>query len=287
MTNNKNIEEQEKELFSRLKPDYSKSKEDVWSALEKVMGEKQQAPKKKSRTIPLVWIKYAAAACFLLVFGLGLFARFYSTEITVPSGHNSQHTLPDGSTVYLNAESSLKYKPYWWNFTREVELKGEAFFEVKKGESFSVYSEMGSVEVLGTSFNVYSRSDSFGVYCKSGKVRVRDNFSNEVILLPEQFVSANGTANTLQLNDEVNMDEIMAWRLNKFVYNTTPFTKVLGDFERHYGIQIETDVKSLNKLHYTGLFMRDIGAEKALDIVCFSFELKLEKTGKNAYLIKQ
>jgi transmembrane sensor len=286
MTNNKNIEEQEKALFSQLKPNYSKNKEDVWSTLEKTVVQNQTVQKKKTRTIRLVWIKYAAAASILIVIGLGLFARLYATTIDVPTGQTSQHTLPDGSIIYLNSESSINYHPYWWSFNREVELDGEAFFEVEKGESFRVLSEMGSVEVLGTSFNVYCRSDKYAVYCKTGKVRVRDPHSNEVILTPEQFVSANAETNTLQLKDNVNTDQVMSWRLNKFLYNTTPITKVLEDFERHYGIRINTDIDNIDELHYTGLFMRDIGAQKALDIISFSFELNVEKNGENTYLVK-
>ena len=286
MINNKNIEEKEKELFSQLKPIYTKSKEDVWSTLEKTIEQEQTVQKKRTRTIRLVWIKYASAASIIIVIGLGLFARLYTTTIDAPTAQSSQHVLPDGSIIYLNAETSINYHPYWWSFNREVELRGEAFFEVKKGETFSVVSDMAIVEVLGTSFNIYSRSDKFAVYCKTGKVRVRDKRPNEVILAPEQYVSSNKQTNTLQLRDDVNTDQVMSWRLNKFLYNTTPITKVLEDFERHYGIHVETEIYNIDELRYTGLFMRDIGAQKALDIVSFSFELNVEKKGGNTYLVK-
>jgi transmembrane sensor len=284
MTNNKSTDEQEKELFSQLKPSYSKSKEDIWASLENKITEDQTV--QKTKTIRLAWLKYATAASVLIVIGLGLFARLYATTVDVPAGKTSQHTLPDGSIVFLNAESSINYHPYWWSFNREVELDGEAFFEVEKGEAFRVLSEPGSVEVLGTSFNVYCRYDEYAIYCKTGKVRVRDHHSNEVILTPEQFVSANAETNRLQLKDVLNTDQVMSWRLNKFLYNTTPISKVLEDFERHYGIRVETDIDNIDELHYTGLFMRDIGAEKALEIVSFSFELNVEKKGKNTYLVK-
>lgn len=286
MINNKKIEEQEKELFSQLKPIYTKSKDDVWATLEKTIAQDQTVQKKKTRTIHLGWIKYASAASIIIIIGLGLFARLFTTTIDSPSGQTAQHILPDGSIIYLNAESHINYNPYWWSFNREVELHGEAFFEVEKGETFSVVSEMAIVEVLGTSFNIYNRSDKFEVYCKTGKVRVRDKHSNEVMLTPEQYVSSNEETNTFQLRDDVNTDQIMSWRLNKFLYNSTPITKVLEDFERHYGIHVETEIDNIDELHYTGLFMRDIGAQKALDIVSFSFELNVEKKGENTYLVK-
>ena len=92
--------------------------------------------------------------------------------------------------------------------------------------------------------------------------------------------------NNLDVINDLDSDQIMSWRLNKFVYNTTPLTKVLADFEVHYGIQVDTDIRHMDKLHYTGLFLRDIGAEKALEIISFSFDLSVEKTGKNTYIIK-
>lgn len=283
MTNNKNIEEQEKELFSQLKPSYSKSKEDVWASLEKTITEDQTV--QKTKTIRFVWLKYAAAASILIVIGLGLFARLYTTTVDVPAGQTSQHTLPDGSIVFLNAESSINYHPYWWSFNREVELDGEAFFEVEKGEIFSVLSSMGSVEVLGTSFNIYNRDQTYTVYCKTGKVRVQNQHANEVILKPGQVTNAESLAR--QTTEDLNSEQIMSWRLNKFLYNTTPLTKVFEDFERHYGIKIDIQMNHINELHYTGLFKRDIGAEKALEIVSFSFDLIIEKTEENTYLVKQ
>ena len=283
MKNNKNIEEQEKELFSQLKPSYYKSKEDVWASLEKTITDDQTV--QKTNTIRFVWLKYSAAASILIAIGLGLFARLYTTTVDVPAEQNSQHTLPDGSIVFLNAESSINYHPYWWSFNREVELNGEAFFEVEKGETFSVLSSMGSVEVLGTSFNIYNRDQTYTVYCKTGKVRVQNQQANEVILKPGQFTNAESLAR--QTTEDLNSEQIMSWRLNKFLYNTTPLTKVLEDFERHYGIKIDVQMNHINELHYTGLFKRDIGAEKALEIVSFSFDLIIEKTKENTYLVKQ
>ena len=132
MTNNKHMEEQEKELFSQAQPDYSRSKEDVWSVLEKRVSRDQTVQKKEKRTVALTWMKYGAAASILILFGLGFFARFYTITVIVPAGETSQHALPDGSIVYLNAASSINYLPYWWNFNRTIELEGEAFFEVEK-----------------------------------------------------------------------------------------------------------------------------------------------------------
>ena len=286
MINNKNLVKQEKELFSQLKLNYTKSKADVWATLEKTIAQDQTALKKKTLTNRLVWIKYASAASIIIAIGLGLFARLYTTTIDASTGQSSQHILPDGSIVYLNAETSINYHPYWWIFNREVELQGEAFFEVEKGETFSVVSEMAIVEVIGTSFNIYNRSNKFAVYCKTGRVAVRYKHSNEIMLTPEQYVSSNEETNTLQLRDDINTDQVMSWRLNKFLYNITPITKVFEDFERHYGIRIETEIENLEELQYTGLFMRDIGAQKALDIVSFTFELNVEKKGENIYLVK-
>lgn len=280
---NKDIHELEKQFLSELKPTYTKSKEDVWATLKNVAHKTQ--PKKEIKIRRLVWPKYAAVASVIIILGLGLFARYYTANITTPIGKTSQHTLPDGSIVYLNAESSIDYHPYWWRFDREISLDGEAFFEVQKGKRFQVRSSRGSVEVLGTSFNVFSREGEFTVYCKTGKVRVRDKHDHQVILIPGQV--ANEVDGFLSSEKNVDAEEILSWRLNKFIYNTTPISKVMEDFERHYNIKIRLSLPDRRELNYTGLFSRDISAEEALKIVCYSFEMEVEKTEENTYLVKQ
>ena len=278
------IENKEKEVFSNLNPNYSKSKKEVWNKINILIDQDNDRGSQTIIPIKNLWYKYSIAASLLIIFSLGLFMRFYTTEINTPNGRIAEHILPDGSLVELNAATTINYHPYWWKFKRLVNLEGEAFFKVKKGEKFNIVSKNGTTQVLGTSFNVYSRDNNYNVFCKSGKVRIRDNQSNEVILQPGQFAALE--SNKIELKNNSNSKQILSWKSDMFIYKNTPLHKVFKDFEIYYDIKIKTDLKPISKLNYTGIFKRKINIDQALEIVCYSFDLKLDKLNNHHYLIK-
>ena len=284
MKSNFEIENKEKKVFSNLKPNYSKNKKDVWSEINLAISQNElQGEKETTPTIKL-WFKYSVAASFLVLFSIGISMRLYTTEIYTLTNETSNHILPDGSKIELNAATTISYHPYWWKFNRSVNLEGEAFFKVQKGEEFNVISSNGTTQVLGTSFNIYSRNQEYQVYCKSGKVRVIDNELNEVILQPGQF--AETETNKIQLKNNINPELILAWKSDMFIYKNTPLKKVFKDFETYYGIKIETNLNTISNLSYSGFFKRKTTINQALEIVCYSFDLKLDKINKNHYLVK-
>lgn len=285
MENRKPTNDIEKELFSKLEVSYSKSKGDVWDAIEKQIASGKQEQVNRGKIIQMFWIYRSVAAILLLGLCLGLFARFYTTSIILEGGKFTSHTLPDGSIVHLNASSRLAYSPYWWAFDRKIELEGEAYFEVEKGQKFSVYSKLGHTEVLGTKFNIYSRGTDYEVFCVTGKVRVLDKKNSEVILTPGNAAKLQGDGK-LQKDIQGNTDTMIAWRLNKFNYNATPLSKVFGDVARHYNIKIKLADKKVGDLLFTGLFDRSPEAEKSLEIICTSFELSFKKKEEQVYYIK-
>ena len=288
MENNFDIDNKEKEVFSKLKPNYSKSKKEVWEKINLSIDQKNSSfeEKTKSKVIPLrsLWLKYSVAASVLILFTIGVTSRLYTTNINTTLSETTDHTLPDGSKVKLNAATSITYHPFWWKFNRAVKLEGEAFFKVKKGKEFTVLSKNGTTEVLGTSFNIYCRNNSYNVLCKTGKVRVKDNSENKVIL--EKGAYATLKANEIKVIESYNSEEILSWQTEMFNYKNTPLKKVFEDFQMNYGINIDIKKNDINHLYYTGLFKRKTNVIQALEIVCFSFELNYEKIGDNSFLIK-
>ena len=284
MKSNFEIENKEKKVFSNLKPNYSKNKKDVWSEINLAIGQNELQREKKTTPTIKLWYKYSIAASFLVLFSIGISMRLYTTEIYTLTNETSNHILPDGSKIELNAATTISYHPYWWKFNRSVNLEGEAFFKVQKGEEFNVISSNGTTQVLGTSFNIYSRNEEYQVYCKSGKVRVIDNELNEVILQPGLF--AETETNKIQLKNNINPELILAWKSDMFIYKNTPLKKVFKDFETYYGIKIETNLNAISNLSYSGFFKRKTTINQALEIVCYSFDLKLDKINKNHYLVK-
>ena len=107
----------------------------------------------------------AAAACLALVLFF-TFGRPSGTSISSSPAEMLTHVLPDRSTVRLNADSRIRVNEKKWEEKRQLALTGEAYFEVEKGQTFRVETDLGDVEVLGTKFNVYSRSGIFEVFCQ-------------------------------------------------------------------------------------------------------------------------
>lgn len=273
-------EEKEKDFFGQIEVDFKESKADIWSRMEENLIEKKE---EKGKIIRLnkKWVSLAAIG--MLLIGAASFMRLYTVEVKTGNGEFLTEELPDGSTVELNAGSELAYQPYWWLFDRNVTLEGEGFFEVEKGSRFAVHSQNGMTEVLGTSFNVYTRMDEYRVYCATGKVRVSDKSDHSVLLVPGEMAALSNTIELSKSTPESG-DENLSWRMGMFIYNTTPLTKVMADLERHYSVEIIVENLS-DSLKYTGLFKRSIGVENALNIIGANFNMKVEKTEANKYLV--
>jgi ferric-dicitrate binding protein FerR (iron transport regulator) len=184
-------------------------------------------------------------------------------------GSHLSVTLPDGSTVNLNAESKLTYKPYLYFVSRDVTLTGEACFEVKPaGSRFVVKSGANQVKVLGTGFNVFVRDERYSVTCLTGKVEVSAN-NEQTILTPNmQAVLQNGK---LEVTDNADAEQAVGWTQNKFVFIGVPLKDAIKEIERQYDIQVTT-ASNLDYL-YSGNFTKPKEPEEALQIIGNPFDV--------------
>ncbi|WP_420385529.1 FecR family protein [Roseivirga sp.] len=215
------------------------SKEEAWKNLESKISE-TYSPKIISIS-RRNWI-IGIAASFILAIGAFFILNQNSKQLTISTSIAEVQTvnLPDGSIAYLNAESSISFPEKGWDSNRAVKLIGEAFFEVKRGESFSVVTDNGIVQVLGTSFNVRSRADLMQVACKTGKVRVSNLEENdEQIITPGLAVVVEN--NQVSLPVETRLDRIDSWRNGQYDYESTPLQDVLDEVKRIYNVEIEHD----------------------------------------------
>lgn len=139
----------------------------------------------------LRWAARIAAAVIIAVSGYYMTTNYiYNKDaqpqtITVPAGQRAQITLADGTRVWLNAQSTLTYASDFGRNDRNVELDGEAYFEVAKNKKlpFYVHTEMHKVRVVGTSFNVcaYKGSKEFETTLVEGIVDIYPSCNNQVI----------------------------------------------------------------------------------------------------------
>jgi ferric-dicitrate binding protein FerR (iron transport regulator) len=258
---------------------YSKSKEDVWKELSAMAS----VQKPKAKTITLSWIKYAAAACIILLMGFAGFAYFYTNTTYCPKGKHLSVTLPDNSQVELNANSSISYKPYMWNFTRKVKFEGEAFFDITKGSKFEIESKYGKTFILGTSFNIYARGNDYKVTCYTGKVKVVSTLtSDKILLLPNDhaYLTKNGKLEVFK--DEKAKNKV-SWRNHFFLFTDTPLKHVFEEIELQYDIHIVEKGK-FDKTH-TGNFGKGMTVEQVLYNVCKPNDLRFVKGPRNKYII--
>ena len=173
--------------------------------------------------------------------------------ISAPFGAKTHFTLPDGSLVWLNSGSTLSFIP---NFikTRLVNLKGEAFFEVKKKDQpFIVLTEYGNVEAMGTSFNVTAfAGENFQTTLLTGIVNVSTKLTgNEVSLLPGQ--QSRIYENKIKV-ENVDADMFSSWKDGKLIFRNEYLPSVTKRLERWYNVKIElANDKRLSEISYTGV----------------------------------
>lgn len=262
-------------------PQFCRSKDDVWNDMVEQIYEQST----ESKVIQLSWFKYAAAAAVVLFLSTTAFLRFYTESVSVPAGLHSSVSLPDGSTIELNAASELSYHPFWWQFARSVKMEGEAFFYVKKGSSFSVMSKNGTTTVLGTSFNINSREDCYTVFCKTGKVSVQHQASKVVITPNESAqLKANGE---LEKRSDVNGSEFIGWVDNKFVFNAKPLREVTREIELQYDIELNIVEDDVADWKFTGAFNRSDDVNETLEIISNSMGLKFEQKSIGNYSVRK
>jgi len=221
----------------------------------------------------------AVAASILLLLG---FFWFNQSETTYQTGIGEQLavTLPDGSSVTLNAASSISFHKGTWQEKREVILRGEGFFEVEEGEQFTVKTSLGSVSVLGTSFNVQERENLLNVACYTGKVRVQNEYKVSQTLTPGKKIRVEQEKVSL---DDFVPEETIAWRKGIFRFDDIPLNIVLDELKRQYGINIELKANIKNR-RYSGSFTKD-DLEGALKMICLPMELKYKIAEDNSTVV--
>ncbi len=221
--------------------------------------------------------RLSIAASLLLLVGAFWWISLRDPLTTAATGlaEVTQIELPDGSKIDLNAKSSIEYSRENWEDKRELALKGEAFFEVAKGEKFTVSTENGQVEVLGTSFNVVDRNETFSVVCHSGKVRVT---SNDQVVLLSQNESAQLSGSKL-IKSATQVDPSKTWMKGYFVYQEAKLEYVLDEIERQFAVDIDRSQINQDK-RYTGFFIKN-NLPEALQAVCWPMRLKFDISGQD------
>lgn len=179
-------------------------------------------------------------------------------ELIVPTGGEYRLILSDGTIVYMNSESRLKYPVKFVGDERIVELEGEAYFEVVRDEEhpFVVCTNQLNVKVLGTGFNVmaYKQDSRTEVTLVNGKVNVRNGNISEILVPSQQFVMDYGSRE-YQVRS-VNVSTYVDWKSGILNFDAMPLEELGDKLGRWYGMKFFFSKESLKQLKFSGAFKK-------------------------------
>ena len=257
-----------------------------WKRLEYKIN-RQNFPIDKTITTRRLWIQVASIAAILIfgLFGGSILTYLLSDNKVIqeelvfetPRGEKSLVKLPDGSQVWLNANSRLVYHSFSSSH-RQVELKGEAFFNVAHNEKapFVVKTDKCEVEVLGTTFNVMAYNE-FGrqeITLLTGKVNVHTDNSEHVIKSGQALILKDGHIQVV----EANTSQASGWVENKFNFANIPLSELMKRLENWYDVDITLQNNSGKEINFTGTFKNEETIWQVLDAIKVYTPIEYKKT---------
>ncbi|GEP91699.1 FecR family protein [Chitinophaga terrae (ex Kim and Jung 2007)] len=207
----------------------------------------------------------------------------YNT-ITTPRGRQFRVVLSDGTEVWLNAASSLRYPTVFGEGERQVEVKGEAYFEVAADTKRPFHvnvNKKADILVLGTHFNVnaYDNEKTIATTLMEGAVRVSATVSGkaaEVVLRPGQQARISAAADRITVKEHADVDNVIAWKNGLFNFEGADFADIMRQLERWYDIEVVYG-KGIPDIEFEGQMTRDVPLNGLLTILSRSgIQFRLE-----------
>lgn len=202
-------------------------------------------------------------------------------ELLAPKGASFDVTLPDGTIVYLNSDSKIRYPKKFNGAQRQVSLEGEAYFEVahQKERPFIVRTDKANITVLGTKFNVraYRSNDDNSISLLEGSVQLHNQFTT-TLLKPGEMASIEKDAQVIPIT-AIGDEDPLAWKNGYFNFNHKPISELSEEIARWYNVQFDlTQLKKDIKLH--GTISRHQSLLKTLEQLSSTEEIKFETRGQ-------
>ena len=251
----------------------------------------QQIKRKAQRKIISNVFKYAAVAVILIA--STVWATLYFSDnvqdittntLYVPAGQRAQLTLQDGTEVWLNAQSTLKYPSHFSKRSREVEITGEAFFDVAKDTKrpFIVSTQHIDMRVLGTQFNVYSYPEAGYIQTDlvEGSLMVYEKESPQasVTLNPaEQVVVKDGKMSVGKIE---NADYFL-WKNGIYTFDNERLLDIIEKLQLYYDVKIIVKDPEIFNVRYTGKFRQRDGIDEILRIIQRIRKFNIQKDIEN------
>ncbi|WP_282124962.1 FecR family protein [Marinifilum flexuosum] len=207
----------------------------------------------------------------------------YNT-VEIPNGANYQLCLTDGTKVYLNSMSALKFPTKFSGKTREVELTGEAYFEVAKDREhpFLVNVSGTRIEVLGTSFNVKAYSDENEIVTTlvEGSVKVNaSEIGKSTLLKPGQQAVVDDKRGGILVQD-VDVDLFTSWKEGVFLFKAKRLEDIMNELTRWYDLKVFYMNPVVKDLRFGGHFNKDEEIESIMEMFELTRKINVEVNGK-------
>jgi transmembrane sensor len=243
----------------------------------------------KQRKLFLIKIGKIAAVALAVIVST-VFATLYFAEnstrdlafntLYVPVGQRAQITLQDGTTVWLNAQSTLIYPSHFAGKERKVTLTGEAFFDVAKNprKPFIVESQDIRLKVLGTQFNVYNypKTGYSRIALIEGSVKIswNANESDHVMLKPNQEVILQGK--NVSISEITNPNHFL-WKEGIYCFENERLLDIIEKLQLYYDVTIKVEDPEIFNVRYTGKFRQRDGIDEILRIIQKIHPFNIEK----------
>ncbi len=241
------------------------------------------------------WLYRIAATLALIIASTATYFYYFvnSTETyTTAFGETKEVTLPDGSFVVLNANSTLSLDPSWPHDERRVELTGEAYFSVihtENDQKFIVRSNHIEVEVLGTEFNLNNRRGTTQVVLESGEVKINlpavDGVEKTVMMAPGDLVEVSEKDNKIT-KKVTNTRVYSSWKNGELIFNGVPLDQVFETIQDRYGYDVIVKGEEIENM----LFEAEIQStdlDLVLRVISRSFNLSITKNNNEIMVEKR
>jgi transmembrane sensor len=286
MENLERLEDNAAELnnsFSYHKYELPKAdKEEIWNNLETLIKEEERV-QKKSRSF--VILKIAVTLLLLLAFSAIFYFNLSSRFTTVATNYGETKTvvLPDGSTIVLNANSTLRYRN---DNPREVWIHGEGFFKIKhtkNDDKFLVRTiDSHSVQVLGTTFNVYNRKSKVEVVLNTGKIKLQVEGKEGVIMKPGELAELKTSSSEYDIRG-VDPSIYSSWTNKKLIFRNTRISEIARIIEDTYGLEVLVVDEKLKNQKVSGTIVNE-SLDGLLYAISETVEMKVTKENKRIIL---
>ncbi|MEN0052033.1 MAG: FecR family protein [Mucilaginibacter sp.] len=211
-----------------------------------------------------------------------------NNTITTPKGGQYQVVLPDGSSVWLDAASSITYPSAFTGNKREVQLTGEAYFEVAKDPKKPFYvnvNDKQQIEVLGTHFNIQGYDDDKDIKTTLLEGSVKLHYDNKQAILKPGQMAINDQDRSLIIKD-ADIYEVMAWKNNLFVFNNENIKSIMKRLSRWYDIDVIFD-GDMEKVNFYGNYSRSKGLSNLLKGIELTEKVQFKIEGRRVTVIRK